>query len=127
MSVEDKRQLLAGLVNPGSQKLISYLPMQTIVEFMQMEMVEIEDQAKSQNRAVISFDAEHCCIHSGAAYVYDQAGLDDLLRLNSDLLASMGWAQDAEAFVRRIAHEWLEAKHPMIPVIRLAFGDGTSP
>jgi hypothetical protein len=71
----------------------------------------------------VILDADSTCIHSGAVYLYSASDLEALLLRNRCLLEQNGWPDDCEAFVARIAAEWLQPDHPIAPVIHAAFGD----
>jgi len=60
---------------------------------------------------------------SGAVYAYSYKDLDNVLKDNHAILSEHGWPDSPVDFVRRIAAEWLDEEHPIMPVIMKAFGD----
>jgi len=67
---------------------------------------------------------DECCISSGAVYAYSAKDLTEILNSSVPLLREHGWPANPAGFVRKVAAEWLDKDHPMLPVIRRAFGDG---
>jgi len=75
----------------------------------------------SGHRGVV-LGPDHCRIASGAVYAFSERDLDTLLQSNRDVLLHCGWPVTPEAFVRRVAAEWIE-EGELLDVIRRAFGD----
>jgi hypothetical protein len=81
------------------------------------------EKAKSLHLMSIIVDEKESCIKSGAVYVYSADYLNKLLERSSDILIRNDWPSDNEGFIRTIARNWVEDGHPVMPIIREAFGD----
>jgi hypothetical protein len=120
---EQRADILESFARVGPEKAIGYLPMPTVLKILRLTIPTVEREFASSDRMVLALSADECCINGGAVYVFDQPALAALLRASSALLASLGWPADSESFVRKIAAEWLTADHPLIELVREAFGD----
>ena len=70
-----------------------------------------------------SIGPHHCCVKSGALYVFDVVALEAILRVGSAALEQVNAPTDPEMFVRFIARDWFVPDHPIMPIIRAAFAD----
>ncbi|MBV8848003.1 MAG: hypothetical protein JOZ16_00275 [Methylobacteriaceae bacterium] len=121
-----KKKIFDDLARVGEGKAIGYLPAGTICNPLNGCMATIEAGMLARGLEAMAFDAEQCCIQGGALYVFDRQALQKLLASSSELLAANQWPQDQERFVRRIASEWLEPDHPLIALVKSAFGESGS-
>ncbi|AMJ60499.1 hypothetical protein [Bosea sp. PAMC 26642] len=120
---EQRADILESLAQVGRDKAIGYLPMPTVLKILRLTIPAVEREFANSDRSVLALSPDECCINGGAVYVFDQQALAALLRASDALLASLGWPTDNEGFVRKIAAEWLTADHPLIGLVREAFGD----
>jgi hypothetical protein len=124
MSFDTPPYVLECLTLVGSGKAVGYLPLRTVKHVLGLEVEEVISDATDRGLKAISIGPRHCCIKSGALYVFDPDALEELLRSASDILNSVGSPTDPEMFVRFIARNWFEPDHPIMPIIRAAFADG---
>jgi hypothetical protein len=110
-------------VRLGSSKPVSYLPLAAIESVLQLKASDYVSLVERNGNRCMVFSPEKTCIKSGAAYAYCESALDELLAKHRDLLQSEKWPSSARAFVKRIASEWVEDDHPVLGVIREAFGE----
>jgi len=120
---EQRADILNSFTRVGPDKAIGYLPMRTVLNILRLTIPAVEFEFASGNRTVLPLGPDECCIDGGAVYVFDRLALASLLRTSSAQLASLGWPTDNEGFVRKIAAEWLAADHPLLGLVREAFGD----
>ncbi|CAN7142644.1 hypothetical protein LJR090_000073 [Bosea sp. LjRoot90] len=118
-----RADILKSFTRVGPDKAIGYLPMSTVLKILQLTIPAVERDFASSDRVVLALSPNECCIDGGAVYVFDQRALAELLRNSGALLASLGWPAENEGFVRKIAAVWLTADHPLISLVREAFGD----
>lgn len=67
-----------------------------------------------------------CCTKSGALYVFDR---QELATLPADAAAApdgAGRPAEPDGFVRAAAADWLGPGHPVLPIVRRAFGDAAA-
>ena len=120
---EQRAVILESFTRVGPDKAIGYLPMPTVLKILRLTIPAVEREFASGHRAVLPLGPDKCCINGGAVYVFDQMALAALLRTSGAQLARLGWPADNEGFVRKIAAEWLGDDHPLMGLVREAFGD----
>ena len=104
-------------------KAVSYLPLSTVVNVLGIPAAAYVSMIKNLGNRYAIFSAEKCCIKSGAIYAYNQKKLSAILKEHRHILSRNGWPTSPSRFVNKIASEWLEQDHPILPVIRAVFGD----
>jgi hypothetical protein len=114
--------LLREHLNVGPQKPVSYLPIDTIRKVIGMPESRYVEYIERVGNNALLFESRDCCIKSGAVYAYNKAALDDVLNEYQDMLSEYCWPLDSIGFITRIAQEWLKLEHPIMPVIKKAFG-----
>jgi hypothetical protein len=120
---DEARRILEIHLNLGPKKPVSYLPLRTIEEIIGLTVPEyVSLIAKSGNKAIV-FSPGRCCINSGAVYAYNYLYLSDVLHDDVDTLSKNGWPSDPDTFIVRIAREWVDTGHPVMPIIKKSFGD----
>jgi hypothetical protein len=97
--------------------------MATIEKVLKLKVEDYRLRVEEAGHQSAVFSAEICCIKSGALYAFSRDDLDKVLRDNRIALSDHGWPVKADAFIRRIASEWLDDDSPILPVVRKAFGD----
>ena len=124
MSVtEHVRRMLNTHFNVGKEKPVSYLPIATIEKVIGLEIQTYKSMIeKSGNRCLI-FNADKCCIKSGAVYAYSCKYLTEILQDNQQSLSKMGWPTTPVEFIEKLASEWIEEENAVMPVIKRAFGE----
>src|SRR5882724_8366955 len=121
---EQTRQLVFGsLAAVGNAKPVGYLPLATLEKHLAMDVTAVADSFEKRGLKTRVFLANECCFNSGALYVYDPSGLQNVLNAESDVLERNKWPISAELFVDRIAKFWIEESDPVYAVIQRAFGD----
>jgi hypothetical protein len=124
---EDKRKtLLRNLTVVGSTKLVGYLPLYTIRDFVKLPPETIAADAIARGLVAAQFGPDTCCIKSGALYVYDREALAKFLQTQADAVSVAGLPNDPDCFVARIAAVWYAEDHPACWIIPRAFGDSGS-
>ncbi|HZT18880.1 MAG TPA: hypothetical protein VFA23_05710 [Dongiaceae bacterium] len=119
---ENTQRLLDTHIHVGPEKAVSYLPLRTVEHVIGITIQVYRSLAKGAGNHSMVFSASDCCIKSGAVYVYDLTSLRKVLRKNRVVLQAHGWPTGPVGFLKRIAREWLDERHPVMPVIREAFG-----
>lgn len=110
-------------LNVGRDKPISYLPIATITQVIGIEISTYTSMLEESGNEFSVFTQEECCINSGAVFAYSRRDLNNVLRKYHDVLTRNAWPTDPNAFVRRLASEWLDDASPILPVVRKAFGE----
>jgi len=123
LTPEIRRNILSSLDRVGHGKVVGYLPLRTITKVLGLSVKDLLSDAAARVLSAAKFCPRQCCIKSGALYVYDKPRLDRLLEANRSIISACDWPQDADAFVREIARNWLDAGHPLLPIVREAFAD----
>ncbi len=109
----------------GSDKCVSYLPIRTVEVHLKLSLPEYLAMIEKAGHRGLVLGPDCCRVNSGAVYAFSERDLEALLHANRDLLARGGWPDKPEAFVRRVAAEWVE-EGEVQDVIRRAFGDDTN-
>jgi hypothetical protein len=119
----DKTHILSSLTQVGPAKPIGYLPLYTIRDILRIEPNALACDAEARGLSTAPLGPDQCCIKSGALYVFDRKSLEHMMQSSRHILSPSRWPLDPEQFVARIAREWIDQAHPVVPVIRRAFGD----
>ena len=117
-----KALALRSLKRVGPTKAIGYLPLYTIVEFLQVTPETLVAEAEARGLKTLKLSAQQCCIDSGALYVYDHDELASILHIAQEILLEHELPGDPRCFVQHIAAHWFQCDHPLYVVIAKAFG-----
>ncbi|MGO7117545.1 hypothetical protein [Rhizobium leguminosarum] len=120
---ETQNALLRDLSGVGSSKIVGYLPIYTIRQFLGTTPKALAAAAVTRGLATAHFTTRTTGIKSGALYVYDRNALERLLNKEADAVQAAGLPLDADAFVAHIASVFYEAEHPAQRLIAAAFGE----
>jgi hypothetical protein len=120
---ERRAFVLRSLTRVGPEKPVGYLPLNTLVNFAEVEPARVSAEAIARGIAAVQFGPDECCIQSGALYLYDPQALGRLLQAHADTLAATGMPTEPEPFIAQIAAVWIEADHPAYRIIAKAFGE----
>jgi hypothetical protein len=120
---KDAKRLLDNQLKIGPKKPVSYLPIKTVEKVIGITVQDYMSLIERSGNEGIVFDAEDCCINSGAVYAFSCHYLSKILKDNQTILSKHGWPATPVDFIRRIAAEWVDEESPIMPVIRKAFGD----
>jgi hypothetical protein len=123
LDAEDRKHIMESLTRVGSTKAIGYLPLNTVIDLLEISLNTLEDDARSRGLAAITFEQDRCCIHSGAIYIYDRDTLARLLLASAETLTACRLAVNPDEFVLQIAATWFDRSHPAFSVIAAAFDD----
>lgn len=123
---EDARGILVAHLSVGPHKSVSYLPINTIKNILNLSIEEYCTLLEHAHLQFVVLGSDRCCIKSGAVYAFSRSDLDNVLRRNSILLSGSGWPVGADDFVLRMASEWLADDNPALAVVREAFGEKAS-
>lgn len=127
MAANVPSHVLESLTLVGPAKAVGYLPLQTVTQVLGLKVEDITAQAVNRGLRAIAIGPHHCCIKSGALYVFDEVALKAVLRVGAATLEQLKAPAEAEMFVRFIARDWFVAEHPLMPIIRAAFADNSMP
>jgi hypothetical protein len=105
----------------NEQKPVSYLPIKTIQNVLNMTVDGYVCFARARGNEIAIFDAECCCIDSGAVYAFRPEFLRMVLEDNAEILARHGWPTAERPFIERLSSEWMPSDHEVTDVIRRAF------
>ena len=119
----ERARILSDHTRVGPSKPISYLPIRTVEKVLKIDIEEYVRLVSDEGGVCAVFSEADTCIESGAVYAYDQAALATLLWAHSSLLGEHGWSNEPATFVKRLAAEWLDEKHPLMDVIKRAFAN----
>jgi hypothetical protein len=117
--------IVSSLTEVEPEKPLGCLPLYTLRDVLQIDPIALAREAEAKGLCCAMFEADDCCIKSGALYLFDRPALDRIIQASAATLLSNGWTVDTDQFVARIAREWVEPTHPVAPVIRQAFGERT--
>ena len=120
---EDAQRILHSHLKIGPEKAVSYLPIRTVERVIGITIEDYEIMIRNSGNQCSVFSAEECCISSGAIFAYSERDLDDVLKEYYILLSMHQWPTNSKGFIKKIASEWLEQGHDIMPVVRRAFGD----
>lgn len=115
--------VIESLTLVGPAKAVGYLPLRTVTQVLGLNVGDVIAQALARGLGAISIGPHHCCIKSGALYVFDSVALEAVLRVGAATLEQVNAPTDPEMFVRFIARDWFVPDHPIMPIIRAAFAD----
>ena len=121
------RQELEEHVSLGSHKSLSYYPTDGLMSMFGLSPHSYAQLAQARGHSSIIVSRAESYLENGAVYLYNEPILQEILDRNSDTLKSANYPVDAEGFVRAVAREQLRSDHPVMPVIRQAFGDAKPP
>jgi hypothetical protein len=119
----DIASILNAHLRLGPHKPVSYLPIRTIESVLGLSVGEYRAMIEQAGFRCLVIPANESCIASGSVHAYSEFALADLLSAHAIALSEHGWPTSSGAFVRRIATEWLEDGHPVLPIVRIAFRD----
>jgi hypothetical protein len=88
---EERDRIFRSLRRVGPQKLIGYLPLNTISVVLGSTPEDVEGEAARKGLGAIRFDPDDCRIKSGAIYVYDREHLQQFLSGVSATLSANDW------------------------------------
>src|ERR1700742_2313163 len=97
--------VLSNLTRVGPDKPIGYLPLYTIRDILVMDPSALARESVTQGFSVAVFQADQCCIKSGALYLYHRSSLEPLLHPASSVLAAGGRPIGPDEFVARTPRE----------------------
>jgi hypothetical protein len=122
-SPEDRKKILESHLNIGQQKAVSYLPINTIENTLNLSIDEYVTMIEERGHSAIVLGPQECCIKSGAVYAYNCMALGDILRDNNEILMQHGLTTKSDDFIKKIAAEWQDRDSALYQVIKRAFGD----
>ena len=117
------REILQEHLNIGPKKPVSYLPIKTIEKVLKLSVDAYVGMTTTRGHSSVAFGPDQCCIDSGAVYLYSQAALQQILDQSAGTLMRENYPLDSRGFIAALARDWLPGDHPVMPVIRQAFGD----
>ena len=118
----ERERILRSILAVSSDKPIGYLPLSTITSILGLDPAELAAQARLRSLPAVVLQPDRC-INSGALYIYDHAALRLLLSRAERQVLSSGLSIQPDEFIEQVAATWFELNHPILPIIRAAFGD----
>lgn len=113
----------------GAHKSVSYLPLKAL-RLNGIPLDDYVDVAERRQLGIILIDGKDSWLGSsegwdggGVVYTFCRSELDKLMERHRSVLTDNHWPVDSEAFICKLATAFLEADHPVMPVVRDAFGD----
>ena len=121
---DDSEVILCSLEDVGSRKSVGYLPLYTIERFIKGYTLEIL-QTRYSERGLYSevFGPDKAVIKSGAFFVYDREMMQQVIAKHVDAINAEAWPLDAQLIIHRIASQWLDTDHPLMPFVNELFAD----
>jgi len=119
----DAKQIVERHLAVGPRKSVSYLPVETIETVIGLPVQEYASLIERSGHEAIILGAGDCCIKSGAVYAYSCKDFNDILSRNQVVLMDHQWPTTPADFIARMAATWLGGDHPVMSVIRQAFGE----
>ena len=117
------REILESLDLVGRAKVVGYLPLRTISDVLDIHLNDLKRRYKARSLNVRVFSEKYTCIKSGAFFVYDNIMLENNIRQFEKTLSSLDWSPVPVHIIRRIARNWYNADHPIMPFIRSLYGE----
>ena len=113
----------------GAHKSVSYLPLKAL-RLHGIPLENFVDAAESRQLGIIVIDGKDSWLRSaegwdggGIVYAFCRSELNKLIEDYRSVLVENSWPVDIESFIRKLATGWLDEDHPVLPVVRDAFGD----
>jgi hypothetical protein len=123
LAPDEKANILRGFAEVGATRIIGYLPLYTIRDFLGAEPKALAREAADRGLSAVILGEDECCIKSGALYVYESAALSKLLESYLGRLQDAKWPMEPAAFIRHIAADWFTSDDPIMELIQAAFGE----
>lgn len=120
---EDLKDMLRRHTKLDANKVVSYLPLNTIENVMRMSVGTYTSIIENNGGRYLIFHENECCISSGAVYAFLPEELSGILKINKDILAVVGIPSDPTGFIRAIAVTWFEHGANITPLLKKLFGD----
>ena len=120
---EDMKDMLHRHTKLDVNKVVSYLPLNTIENVMRISIDTYTSAIKYNGGSYLVFRENECCISSGAVFAYLPEELSEVLRINGDILARAGIPGEPTEFIRVIAGTWFEPAAIITPLLKELFGD----
>lgn len=115
--------MLDDLRRAGQGKRTGHLPPRTVRDLPRLSAEDLAAEAASRGLAAPVLDTAERRIESGALYVLTAKNVQGRWRTRPPRSTKPGGRWEPDGFVRAVAAEWLEPGHPVLPVMRQAFGD----
>jgi hypothetical protein len=120
---DEIRRILRSHLELGPTKSTSYLPIATIDNLIGMTVAEYLAAIEQTGNVGVAFGPSQCCIKSGAVYAFSSCDLRAVLEHNRASLVESHWPVAPMDFINKIASEWIDNDHPVMSIIKEAFGD----
>ncbi len=127
LSSEEIHDILHQHIEMPGDKLVSYLPVQTVTALLGLAADEYLALAGRHGLVGICLDARHCVIASGAIYVWKDEPLQQLLSHTSDAVSRQMGGRAPLDFIQYIAGHWVDEEGELLRLIRLSFGESETP
>lgn len=122
LSLYERARIARDLTDVGRIKMVGYLPLYTIRDFVLIDATDMVKRARRKGLATKVFRPHQCCIQSGAFHVYHRAALRGLLSSSAETVRASGLSTHPDQFIRQIAGTWFGLDDPVSAVIAMAFG-----
>ena len=106
-----------------ASKIVSYLPLNTIENVMGIPIDIYTYIIESNGGRYLIFNEDECCISSGAVYAFLPKELDEILKINKNILSVATIPCESTGFIRAIADTWFETETSIRQLLKELFGD----
>ena len=117
------REILESLDLVGHSKAVGYLPLRTITDFIKTPLKELKESYRRKNLNIRVFSERDTCIKSGAFFVYDKIMMEHAISAFQTTITNLNWSPVPIYIIGRIARNWYDADHPVMPFVRALYGD----
>ena len=120
---EDTKDMLRRHTKLNADKVVSYLPLNTIENVLGMSLETYISIIENNGGSYLIFRENECCISSGAVYAFLPEELGEILKRNKDVLGMVGIPSEPTKFIRAISGTWFESGTNIIPLLKKLFDD----
>lgn len=120
MTQADIDLIMASWSQVGIRKAIGYLPLYTVERVLRLDRQWVNAYCLHRGLNFKVFEEGETCINGGAIYVWSTPHLQEILRSAHQ---SDQTERNTEDFIDRIASEWFDEEHALMPLIKLSFAD----
>jgi hypothetical protein len=126
--LENARKKMATIIwsdleRVGHVKAIGYLPLYTIKTYFEKSLEELIVHFANKSLAYFVLEENEGSVKSGALYIYNPGLVEKIMQEHKLDIAAHCWPSNVHECVRKIASEWLNFDHPLLPFIRKLFDD----
>lgn len=122
-----KGEISKDLCAVGLGKPLGYDNFSLLANLSDDDIRGLRNALESRGLKTLVLRGPECAMRHGALYAYDEQALAALLQQRAGILLANNWPTDPEAFVRKIALEWVPEKTPLFDTIADTFNNKAHP